>query len=122
MANPKAAKPAPKPVGKRVVHFRRQNVHTFGRVKDNWRKPRGVDSKLRKRWKSAGPVVKVGYRSDKKYRSMHPSGRWEALVHNDAELSALKEGTAARIAGGVGEHKRAGMRKIAAEKRIHLLN
>lgn len=102
--------------------FQRANYGSKKRVKASWRKPRGIDSKARGHLKSAGAHPDVGYRSARKTRHFHPSGKPEALVHNVAELLKVAAGTVARIAGTVGGKKRAEIKKIATEKKIRVVN
>jgi len=103
--------------------FQRPNVGRLKRLKKVWRKPRGIDSKQRMRRKSAGAVPKIGWRNPKSERGIHPSGYKEVLVHNAEELRKINPSVeAARIAAGVGERKRAEMRKAAAEEGIKILN
>ncbi|MFN7088501.1 MAG: eL32 family ribosomal protein [Candidatus Paceibacteria bacterium] len=60
------------------------------RVKDRWRKPRGIDNKKRVRFAWAGASPRIGYKNASEIRGMHPSGKFEVLVHNVAELKAVQ--------------------------------
>ena len=103
--------------------WRRANMEFKKRVKDTWRRPRGQDSKQRKKLKGYGKMPTVGYRQDKRIRGLHPSGYEEVLircvddVHNvDPETQAI------RIASTIGKRKRLEIMKIAEEKGIKVLN
>lgn len=91
------------------------------RVKDRWRKPRGIDNKKKIRLAWAGASPRIGYKNAAEVRGMHPSGLFEVIVHNTNELKAAV-GKAARIASGVGKRKRAEIAKIANEMKIQLVN
>ncbi len=99
------------------------------RVKDRWRKPKGIDNKKRIRKKSHGASPRVGYKNAAKIRGLHPSGHKEVLIRNAAELErtvelAKKEGkkVAIRIAHGVSVLKRIFIEKEAKKKGIKVLN
>lgn len=91
------------------------------RVKDRWRKPRGIDNKKRVGFAYTGASPCVGYKNSAQIRGVHPCGLFEILVHNANELK-LAVGKAARIASGVGRRKREELEKIAEKKKIKLLN
>ncbi|MEM4175467.1 MAG: 50S ribosomal protein L32e, partial [Candidatus Nitrosocaldus sp.] len=92
----------------RKPEFVRQESWRYKRVKENWRKPKGIDSKMRLQVKGWPKIVKVGYRGPRVARYLHPSGYRDVLVHNVEELSRLDPSRdAARIASTVGARKRA---------------
>jgi len=103
--------------------FIRQESWRYKRVRAAWRKPRGIDSRMRIQRSGSPRLVKVGYGSPKKYRGLHPSGFREVLVHNPEELKSIDpEAQAARIAATVGKRKRMLISEAAEEKGIKLLN
>ena len=73
-------------------------------------------------WKSAGAIVRVGYRSPAATRGLHPSGKKEVIVNNVEEINKMTSDCVARIASTVGERKRQEMRKQAALLHIKVLN
>lgn len=103
--------------------FRRQESWRYKRVEESWRRPRGIDSKMRKKVKGWPRSVEVGYRGPKKTRGLHPSGYAEALVYNvdDVEKVSPKM-QVIRIAGAVGARKRVEISARAEERGIHILN
>lgn len=108
---------------RRRPRFARQESWRYRRLRAAWRRPRGIDSRMRLQRSGSPPLVKVGYRGPRKYRGLHPSGFREVLVHNPEELEALDPETqAARIAGSVGKRKRMLISEAAEEMGIRLLN
>jgi large subunit ribosomal protein L32e len=103
--------------------FKRQESWRYKRVKENWRKPRGIDSKMRKKVKGWPLSPKAGYRSPKKIRGLHPSGYAEVQVQTLEDLNELDSKTQAiRIARTVGDKKRVEILALADERGIHVLN
>lgn len=92
---------------KRQPKFRHEQAHRWIRVKDSWRKPRGIDSATREKRKGRIAMVSTGYRKPRKARGIHPSGYIEVLVHRTEDLEGLNPDLhAVRIAATVGQRKR----------------
>lgn len=107
----------------RTPKFRRFESWRFVRIHEEWRKPKGVDNHMRLSVKGWPQLVKVGYRTPKQVRYLHPSGYRDILVHNIAELEMLSpERDAARLAAGVGMRKRIEIARRARELGIRVLN
>lgn len=110
-------------VKRRKPNFRREESWRYKRLKERWRKPKGIDSKMRKKVKGWPSSPIAGYRSPKKTRGLHPSGYEEVLVHNLDDLEKIDPQTQAiRIAHTVGTRKRIEISTQAREKEIHILN
>lgn len=108
---------------KRKPEFRRYESWRYARVKESWRRPRGIDSKQRIKLKGHPPVPSIGYRTPHEVRGLHPSGYEEVLVHNPEELRQLDpQRHAVRIAHTVGTRKRLEILWKAAELGLHVLN
>ena len=103
--------------------FRRQESWRYTRVSEVWRKPDGIDSKMRKKKKGWPKSVEVGYRGPKATRGLHPSGYAEVLIRtvDDVEKVDLKT-QAIRIAHTVGARKRIEITARARERDVHVLN
>jgi len=103
--------------------FVRQESWRYVRLKPNWRRPRGKDSKMRLQRSGWPPLVKIGYRTPKKYRGLHPSGYKEVLVYRPEDLLGLDPEThAVRIAGSVGMRKRMKIVEEAEKLGLKILN
>ena len=103
--------------------FRAEESWRYKRVKEKWRKARGIDSKMRRKVKGWPRSPTVGYRGPKKARYLHPSGFVEVLVHNVDDLEKIDPKTQAiRIAHTVGTKKRIEISARAEEKGVHILN
>ena len=103
--------------------FVRQESWRYDRLKENWRRPRGIDNKMRRKIKGWSSTVNVGYRGPKAVRGIHPSGYEEVLVHNAEELKGINPKTqAVRIAHTVSKRTRAKILVEARKKKITVLN
>ncbi len=103
--------------------FVRQESWRYVRVKPNWRRPKGKDSKMRLQVKGWPPLVKIGYRTPKDYRNLHPSGYKEVLVYRPEDLQGLNpEIHAIRIASSVGMRKKLLIVEEARKLGLKILN
>ncbi len=103
--------------------FVRQESWRYDKLKPTWRKPKGVDNKMRLQQAGFPPLVKVGYRGPRASRGLHPSGLTEKLVHNPSELEGLDpKAFVVRIAATVGARKREAIRDRAVRLGLRILN
>lgn len=90
---------------------------------DSWRRPKGMDNKTRKKWKSRPPMVEVGYGSPREVKGLLSNGKRPVLVHNVEELLKIdKEKEIAVIASTVGKRKRLQIIQKAEELGIEIFN
>jgi large subunit ribosomal protein L32e len=103
--------------------FVRAESWRYDRFSLSWRKPRGLDNKIRRKIKGWPPGPGMGYKGPKIARFLHPSGYREVIVNNVEDLSTIDPNTqAARIAHRVGNRKRAEIIAKAKELNIKMLN
>jgi len=108
---------------KKKPDFVRPESWRYIKLKESWRRPRGLDHKVRRKIKGWPPGVSVGYKGPKDARGLHPSGYREVLVHNAKEVSVIDPKTeAARIAHTVGKRKRVQIIAEAKKREIFILN
>jgi large subunit ribosomal protein L32e len=120
---PQKALKARKRAKKKKPDFIRSESWRYSKLKENWRRPRGLDHKMRRKIKGWPPTVSVGYKGPKVARGLHPSGYKEVLVHNAKEISNIDPKTAAaRIAHTVGKKKRVQIIAEAKKKKVFILN
>ncbi|EGW14836.1 60S ribosomal protein L32 [Cricetulus griseus] len=79
----------PKIVKKRTKKFIQCQSDRYVKIKRNWRKPRGIDNRVQRRFKAQILMPNIGYGSNKKTKHMLPSGFWKFLVHNVKDLEVL---------------------------------
>ena len=110
-------------VKKKKPSFVRQESWRYKRLSESWRRPRGLDNKMRRKIKGWPPTVNVGYRGPKATRGLHPSGYKEVLAYNTKDLEEIDPKTRAiRIAHAVGKRKRAKILVEARKRKITILN
>ncbi len=103
--------------------FVRAESWKYDRFSLSWRRPRGLDNKIRRKIKGWPPGPSMGYKGPKIARFLHPSGYREVIVFNIADLSTIDPNTqAARIAHTVGKRKRALIIAEAKALNIKILN
>ena len=110
-------------LSKKRPSFRRVESWRFKRVKNSWRKSRGIDSQTRKKEKSGVKSPSIGYRSPKKVRGIHPSGYKEVMVFNVNDLKGLNNKKhALKLSGRLGAKKRITLIDYAQNRGFKILN
>nr|CAG4635825.1 EOG090X0HTB [Artemia franciscana] len=115
----------PKIIKKRTKQFIRHQSDRYAKLKRNWRKPKGIDNRVRRRFKGQYLMPNVGYGSAKKTKHMLPNGFRKVLVNNMKELEVLmmQNGKfAAEIAHTVSAKKRVGLIERAKQLAIKVTN
>ncbi|GCC16914.1 hypothetical protein chiPu_0020433 [Chiloscyllium punctatum] len=115
----------PKIVKKRRKKFIRHQSDRYVKIARNWRKPRGIDNRVRRRFKGQILMPNIGYGSNKKTKHMLPSGFKKFLVHNVKELEVLMMSNktyCAEIAHNVSSKNRKTIVERAAQLAIKVTN
>jgi len=112
-----------KKMKKKRPDFKRVESWRYKRVKDSWRKARGIDSQTRKKTKSGVKSPNVGYRTPKEIRGLHPSGYEEVRVITKNDLEGLDpKKHALKISGRLGTRKRIPLIDYAQKRGFKILN
>ena len=112
-----------KELKQRKPDFVRPESWRYVRIHEPWRKPKGIDHKVRLSVKGWPPLVKVGFRGPKVVRGLHPSGLRDVLVHNSNDMERLNPRTdAVRFAATLGGRTRAMLMQKAQQMGIRVLN
>lgn len=103
--------------------FKRQESWRYKRVAENWRRPRGVTSKMRKEESGFPAKVKVGYGTSHSLRGLHPRGLVERLIFRESDLEMLDPKVfILRVSARVGERKRIAIIAKAKDGNFHIAN
>lgn len=90
---------------------------------ENWRRPRGVTSKMRKEESGFPAKVKVGYGTSHLLRGLHPRGLVERLIFRETDLEMLDPKVhILRVSARVGERKRIAIIAKAKDRNFHIAN
>ncbi|MEX0569574.1 MAG: 50S ribosomal protein L32e [Candidatus Njordarchaeota archaeon] len=108
---------------KRKRKFTRYMSWRWVKLGDNWRYPRGRDNKARLQLKGRPSLVKIGYRSPRLVRFLHPSGKYEVIVRRLEDLYNIDPlVNVVRISSNVGGRKRLEIIKFAEKIGVRVLN
>ncbi|EFJ52421.1 component of cytosolic 80S ribosome and 60S large subunit [Volvox carteri f. nagariensis] len=112
-------------VKKRTKHFDRHQSDRKDSIKPSWRRPKGIDNRVRRRFKGALPMPNIGYGSNNKTKHMLPNGFLKYTVHNVKDLELLmmhNRRFCAEIAHSVAVLKRKAIVERAAQLNIRVIN
>jgi large subunit ribosomal protein L32e len=118
-------KNGPKIVKKHPQKFKRHQSDRYKRLSTEWRKPKGIDNRVRRRFRGVQKMPKIGYGSNKKTRYMMKNGMFKIRIHNvrDLETMMMHNNTyACQVAKGVSVKKRKLIVERAAQLAIKLTN
>lgn len=102
--------------------FRRQESWRYKRVHTSWRRPKGIDSKMRLKMGGRPKSVEIGYGSPKQIRGRNGSGHEEVLVFNAESLSKVNQSQVVRIGHVVGQRKRVSILEKARTLGLYVVN
>lgn len=105
--------------------FIRQDYQRRKRLgkKLKWKKPKGIHSKIRHKFKGRRKMPSPGYKSPSKVRGLHSSGLEIVNVSSPNDLQKIRKGTEGIVVSGrVGTKKRFVILSKAKELGIEVLN
>jgi large subunit ribosomal protein L32e len=95
----------------------------FVKIKPRWRRPRGIDNKMRTNEKGWPKVANIGWGGPATVRGLHPTGKEEVLINNVNDLKTINNDTqVARISRTVGGKKRTQILEEAEKLGVKILN
>ena len=112
-------------VKKKKTSFNRFEHDRYYRLKRSWRRPHGIDCRVRRRYRGTQRCPKIGYGSNKKARHLLQNYKLKYVVHSMKELECLmmnNEKYCAEIAANVGAVLRKDILKRAKELTINITN
>ena len=112
-------------VKKKKTTFDRFESDRYHRLSRSWRRPRGIDCRVRRKYRGVLRTPKVGYGSNKKTRHLLPNYKLKFVVNNMKELECLlmnKDKYCAEIGKNVGAVLRIKMLKKAKELGVDITN
>ncbi len=103
--------------------FIRQDIRKKARLKIKWRKPRGLDSKIRRKLSGRAKPVSQGYRSPGKVRGLHQSGLRQFIIRTIKDIDKLSpKEYCLIISSSLGKKKRVVALKKSREKNFQIVN
>ena len=112
-------------IKKRTKQFLRHHADFLKRLGEKWRRPRGIDSRVRRRFKSNVKMVKIGYGNNRKTRHLMPNGFLKFRVNNVRDLQLLlmhNRKYAAEVAHNVSIRKRKKIVERAQQLNVKVTN
>jgi large subunit ribosomal protein L32e len=112
-------------VKKRSKKFTRHQCELFKQIGTSWRKPRGIDSPVRRRYKGQKAMPNKGYGSDRRTKFIHPDGFKHFPIATTADLYMLvmqNRKYAGVIAHTVGAKLRKAIVRRAHELDVRIVN
>jgi len=111
-----------KTIKSRKPTFLQQDHHKKARVKARWKRPTGLQSKMRHQFKGYSRRVKQGWRSPVEIRGFHGAGVEPVMVFNIQDLDKVKNHQGIIISGNVGTRKKLLIIEKAVSMKLQILN
>jgi large subunit ribosomal protein L32e len=102
--------------------FKQQNFGRKKRISDRWKRPRGLQSKMRHKFKGYSIMVSKGWRSPAEVRGLDRLGNDAVIVFNVQDLSKIKKDQVIIVSANVGNKKRLEIITKAEELHIPVIN
>ena len=107
---------------KKLPKFRRVEKHRHPQLPDNWRKPKGHHSKIRRGLKWEMRIPKIGMKTPKILQNLDKYGRELIMIKTVDDLKKLNEKTVGIVTAKLGLKKRLLIAKQALGKKLKFLN
>jgi len=107
---------------KKNPKFIRQDAHKKKRLEKKWRRPKGLQSKMRLKLKGYRKIVKPGYKKPRKTYKLHKSGLKAVNVNNVYYLDKVDQKAEGIVINKIGMKNRIEIIKKCLEKKIRILN
>lgn len=112
-----------KAVKMRKPNFQVQNSNDPAkRFAGRWKRPKGLQNKMRERRKGNPKYIEPGYGSPALVKGATPDGFFPVVVNNVNGLANIKENCGVIISADVGMRKRSEIVKAVIAKKLKLLN
>ena len=102
--------------------FLRQDAHKKDKLSDNWRQPKGKDSKMRKGFRGKRRQPSMGFSSPRLVRGFNREGFKERLVNNVSDLEGIDVSKEMVIVGAIGLKKKVEVMKKCQELKVKISN
>ena len=112
-------------IQKKSKKFHRHHSDRYKRVKNSWRKPKGIDNCVRRRFKGKPIMPGIGFGTKAKVRNLTKNGFFKIRVFNSKDLNMLimtNRKFEAEIGKNVGAKKKNQIMRKALEYDIKILN
>ncbi len=103
-------------------NFLRQQGRGVTSLAKSWRYPKGMHSKLRKKFRGKIKQPSIGYSSPEEVRGLHSSGLKPLLVFTRSQLLNIKNDEGVILSAKIGKRKKIELLKEIKEKKIQLIN
>lgn len=102
--------------------FKQQNFGRKKRISDRWRRPKGIQSKMRHKFKGYSIMVSKGWRSPVEVRGLDRHGYETVVVFNVQDVAKIEKHQAIVISGNVGNKKRMEIIEKAEQLKVPIVN
>ncbi|MDD5253607.1 MAG: eL32 family ribosomal protein [Candidatus Nanoarchaeia archaeon] len=111
-----------KEMKKRKPDFLRQDAHKLKKLKKNWRKPKGLDSKMRRGLRGYRRSARIGFSTPRKTYGLNKDGLKGIVVKNLRDLESIKENNIIILSSTIGSKNRIEILKKIKEKNLKISN
>jgi large subunit ribosomal protein L32e len=102
--------------------FLRQDANKLTKLEKKWRKPKGIDSKMRRSLKGYRRLARVGFGANKKIYGLNKQGLYEVLVNNMKDIEKIGKDQIILLSSVLGLKKKIEILKKIKEKKMKVSN